>query len=55
VCWGDESFYFIKKKKKKKKKKPAAAKSPHHFNTFINKTDASVSDVLTYHKLVQSL
>ena len=25
------------------------------FNTFIKKTDASVSDVLTYHKLVQSL
>lgn len=25
------------------------------FNTFINKTDASVSDVLTYHKPVQSL
>lgn len=25
------------------------------FNTFINKTDASAFDVLTYHKRVQSL
>ena len=38
-----------------KHSKKAPTSQSRCFYTFIKKTDSSVSDVLTYHKLVQSL